>query len=65
MKELGFMIYGKLEMNILGIDLNYNREKGIIQLIITSNIEKVFEEYKEIIFKRRKLTVCLAFTSIL
>lgn len=55
MKELGFMIYGKLEMNILGIDLNYNREKGIIQLIITSNIEKVFEEYKEIIFKKKKI----------
>ena len=49
------MIHSKLEADMLGIDLDYNREKGIIRLIIPSNIEKIFEEYKEIIFKKKKI----------
>ncbi len=65
LKELGFMKHDKLETDLLGLDLNYTREKGIIQLNITRYIEKMFEEYKEIVCKKKKLIAYLTFISML
>lgn len=40
LKELNFMNHDKLETDLSGLDLSYNREKGTIQLNITRYIEK-------------------------
>ena len=58
------MLNGKLEMDILGLDLNYNRDKGIIQLNITNYIEKILKNIKNLYPKRRKLIAYLIFISM-
>ena len=55
LKELGFMINNQLKTDILGLDLNYDRTEGIIQLNIKNYIEKMFEDYKEIISRKEKI----------
>lgn len=64
LKKLSFMLNGKLEMDILGLDLNYNRDKGIIQLNITNYIEKILKNIKNLYPKRRKLIAYLIFISM-
>lgn len=65
LKKLGFMLNSKLETGILGLDLNYNRDKGIIQLNITNYIEKILKNIKNLYPKRKKLIAYLTFTSML
>ena len=53
-KELGFMTNNQMKTDILGLDLNYDRTKGIIQLSMNNHIGKIFEGYEEIISKKVK-----------
>lgn len=55
LKELGFMKNNQLKTDILGLDLDYDRAEGIIQLNIKNYIEKMFEDYEEIISRKEKI----------
>lgn len=48
------MINNQLETDILGLDLNYDGEKGILQWNIKNYIEETMRNYEKVISVERK-----------